>query len=421
MALLCFSMVFRRALAQDVLTLPPQTPAIPAAVQEYEANNPMQVFASQEEVPSPIPIQWGPVAAHPHVDYEFLYGTGLDSSPGRSQATTIQTVAPGVLFNLGSHWTLDYTPTLNFYSSRDYQDTVNHSVGLHWGTTYGGDWVFSGSQSFVDSADPSVETAAQTDQQDYVTVFNATHQLNDKISVDLGLNQNLNYVGNGGSTTNSLLNLEDTMAWSTADWINYEFWPRFTVGLGVGLGYDHPVGGPDSVNELYQGRINWRATDKISLQLSSGLEDLQYLSGGAGTVATPIFGAAIQYQPFEHTQVSVFASRTVSQSIFQNQVDENTEITVDLSQRLLGKLQLNLSGQYGTTKYVASAEELSTSRSDNLYSFNARLTCPLFKQATVSVFYSYTENSSSQSGFATTGTGYGFTSSQMGLEIGYRY
>lgn len=423
MAPLCLLALVQRGLAQDVLTPPPPTPATPSAVQEYQAGNPMQVFAPPEEIPSPIPLQWGPVVAHPRVNYQFLYGNGIESSAGHSQDTAVQTLSPGTTFNIGDHWVLSYTPTLTFYSSSKFQDTLGQSVSLAWGLAYGNDWFFTGSQNYASSSDPEVETAAQTDREAYATALNAAHQINDKISLDMGLNQNLNYVGNGGSATNFVSNLAlgDSKAWSTLEWLNYQFWPRLDTGLGVGLGYNQQEGSPDSLFEEYQGRINWRATDKISFQLSGGLYDLQFMSGGASSLMTPIFGATIQYQPFAETELSVSGSRTVSASAFQGQLTENTVITGALSQRLLGKLILDLSGSYGTTKYVASASGLSTSRDDDLFSFNARLSCPLFKRGTVSVFYTYTDNSSSQSGFAASRSAYGFTSSQVGVEIGYRY
>ena len=421
-ALVCFFMLIRRAPAQDVLTPPPATPATPPAVQEYQNNNPMQVFAPTEEPESPVPLQWGPVTLHPHLDYQFLYGNGIESSPGQQQGTIVQKVSPGVLFNLGDHWTLDYTPTLTFYSSSSFRNTVNESVLLSWGTAYGGDWFFSGSQSYTYSSDPDVETAAQTGQQSYSTALSASYQMNNKMWLDMGLNQKLNYIGNGASSTNYTQNLTDSKAWSTMDWLNYQFWPRFSIGLGVGVGYTIQDGSPDSINEQYQARVNWRATDKISFQLSGGLEDQQYMRGGASALLTPIFSATIQYQPFEQTQLSVNASRSVSPSDFQSQVTESTGITADLNQRLLGRLYLDLSGDYNKTKYVASVFGLSTGRNDELYSFNARLTCPLFNnRAKVSVFYEYSDNSSIQSGFALSGSAFAYKSSQVGLEIGYRY
>ena len=406
------------ALAQDVISSPPQAPAVPPAVQEQQNNSPMQVFAPPAAGPSS-PLQLGPVILHPHLDYQVSYGNGIQSSPGQQQKSVIQQVAPGILFNLGDHWILDYAPTLLFYSSSSLRDTVNQSVQLGWGSAYG-DWFFSGSQSYASSANPNVATAAQTDQEVYSTVLNASYQFNDKMSLDMGFNQNFNYVGNGTVTTNYLQSLADSKSWSTMDWLNYEFWPRLNAGLGIGGGYAIQSGSPDAINEQFQARVNWRATDKISFQLSGGGQDQQYSSGGAGDLLTPILSAAIQYQPFEQTKFSVNASRAVNPASFQNQTTENTSIMGDFNQRLLGRLHLDLSGGYTTIKYLASSSGLSTSRNDDIYSFNARLSCPVLKRGTIAVFYSYSDNSSSQSGF-TSGSGFGYKSTQVGLEIGYRY
>jgi hypothetical protein len=417
-AALGFLLTAGPALAQNVIWSPPQTSATPAAVQEEQNNNPMQVFAPAETAP-PLPLQLGPVNVHPHLDYEFTYGNGFQSSPGRQQNSIVQRVSPGILFNLGDHWTLDYTPSLNFYSSRSFRNTVDHSVRLGWGMAYR-DWFFSGSQSCASSSDPNIATAAQTDQETYSTAFNAAYQFNDKMSLDLGLNQTFYYVGNGATPSYYLQNLSNSKSWSTLDWLNYQFWPRLNAGLGLGAGYTSQENSPDSINEQYQARVNWRATDKISFQLSGGLQDQQYLSGGAGDLVAPIFGATIQYQPFEQTRLSVSASRSVSPSYFQNQTSESTGIMGDLNQRLLGRLFLDLSGGYSTSKYLASRSGISTSRNDNVYSFNARLSYPFLKRGSVSVFYGYSDNSSSQSGF-TSGSGFGYTSNQVGFEIGYSY
>ena len=225
-------------LAQDVISSPPTTPAVPAAVQEAQNNNPMQVFAPTPEIPSPVPLQWGPVTLHPHLDYQLSYGNGIQSAPGQPHNTLINQLSPGILINLGDHWTLDYTPTLIYYSSGSFQDALNQSVILSWGSAFGNDWFFNGSQSYTYTSNPEIETATQTDQQNFVTTLNASYLFNEKMSLDMGLNQNLNYIGNSESLTNQLQPLVDTKSWSTLEWLNYQFWPRFSAGLGLGFGYN---------------------------------------------------------------------------------------------------------------------------------------------------------------------------------------
>jgi hypothetical protein len=96
-------------------------PAVPAAVQEVQNSSPMQVFARPAGYCSPLPLQLGPITLHPHLDYQLSYGNGLQSSPGQPHNTIANQVSPGILFDLGEHWTLDYTPTLIYYSSSSFQ------------------------------------------------------------------------------------------------------------------------------------------------------------------------------------------------------------------------------------------------------------------------------------------------------------
>jgi hypothetical protein len=416
-------------MAQSILAPPPAAPPlVPSAVEEYQTNQQMQVFSPSATAPPQEdnqPFKLGPVVIRPHPFYQFLYGSGIVSAPGQSQNTIVQQFSPGILFDIGSHWTLDYTPTLNFYSSSDFQNTVDHSAQLQWGSAFH-DWFVTASQSYLKTSDPQAETAGQTDQQTYSTALNAVYHFNDKLSANLGLNQDLNYFGDNQTSTNLLLNLSNSSTWSTMDWLYDQFWSRFNAGIGVGFGYNQQEGSPDSLYQQYQVSINWRITDKISFQVNGGLEDQEYL-GGIGTngvasdMLTPIFGGAIQYQPFDQTRISVTANRTVTSSDYQNEVVENTSITADFNQRLFGGLFLDLTGGYTTSSYVASVIGLSTGRNDDSYSFNARLSCPFPKRGTVAVFYQYSKDSSTQTGFALGTAAFSYSSSQVGVDISYTY
>lgn len=416
--LLCLATAGSNSMAQDVLTPPPPGPTLmPSAVQDYQASHSdMQVFAPATELTDP--FVFGPVTLHPHVFYQFLYGSGIESAPGQTGDSIVQRVSPGMTLNVNANLTLDYTPTLNFYSSSRFHDTLDHSATLNWGTVYK-DWLLGVSQNYTSSSDPNAETAAQTDQQTYSTALNVSHQFNDKISADLGANQTLYYTGNG--STNVFLNLADSRSWSTMDWLNYIYAPRLNFGVGVGFGYSQQDNSPNAMNEEYQARVNLRPADAISFQVSGGLEDQQYLTDGASDLLTPIFNAGVEYQPFDHTQISVDAGRTVSRSSFADQVTESTSVTANLNQRLLGRFFLDLGSGYTSSKYTASLAGFSAGRNDHTYNFTARLTSPFIKRGTISVFYDYSKNSSSQNGFAANTSAFAYSSSQIGFEIGFRY
>jgi hypothetical protein len=396
----------RASETQQAIMPQPQSSATTEPVWQQNETNQFEVFAPEGTAPIAgldQPFQWRPVTARPHLLYRSFYATGLPLSPGNQQNTMIQEFSPGVLFDIGNHWTLDYTPTLRFYSNRSFKNEFDNSITLTGGTAYE-DWTFGFSQSFVSSDSPEVQTGVQTSQEIYATALTASYAFNGKMSLDMGLYQNLQF-------TEDFQNSRD---WSTLEWLNYQFWPRFNAGIGAGAGYVNEDFGPDQTYEQAAGRINWRATDKISFQVNAGLEDRQFLSSGTGALLSPTFSAAIQYQPFEVTKISLNASRAVTPSYFQGQVTENTSVNCDLNQRLLEKFYLDLNAGYNITEYVASKSAVSANSDDDYYTFSARLSHPFLKRGTLAVFYQYNGNSSTEPGFT-------YSGSQVGIEVGYKY
>jgi len=397
------------AKAQDVLMPPPQISTTPPAVQEYQQQNQLQVFTPAGFAPTApqVLLQWGPLTLRPHPFYRFLYGDGIASAQSNHVTTAVHYLAPGFLIGIGSHWTLDYTPAWTFYSSSQFRNTLDHSVTLAGGTTYA-DWILGMSQSYQSSSAPLIETGTQTDQETYSTALDASYRFNTEMSMDLTVNQNFRYVPQ----------FEDSREWLSVDWLNYQFWPRLDAGAGIGVGYVNMQKGPDMSYEQFQGRVRWRATDKLAFQAHGGVEDRQFLSGGAPDLINPVVGGSIQYQPFENTKLQLTADRVVAVSILttssaQDQVTETSEVMGDLNQRLLGEFYLDVGGGYHTVKYVASTGGFG-GRRDDYYSFNMRLGFHLLKRGTVSVFYQRSDNSSTEPGFT-------FTSNQEGLELGYQF
>jgi hypothetical protein len=401
-------------------------PAAPLQTEEQQ-NEPdeMNVFqGAGEAAPNPLPqiFRYGPLQLRPHADYSLTYGDGIQYAPGTSQAMMIQQLSPGLLANIGTHWALNYTPTFQFYSSDKFHNSVNQSFALIGGVDYD-DWRFGVSQTAVYSSAPTVATAAQTDQSGYGTSFTASRPLTSNLTANLGLNQSIALVSG----------FEDTYDWSTLDGVDYQFWPRLTAGIGVGAGYtlvenntlvqnSSQLGGAENLDQTHEeltAHVNWRATDKISFQISGGLDDRQFQTAGSSDSLSPIFGATIQYQLFKDTQVSLVAARSTGASDYYlaAQEIETTSVALNLSQQLYRRFAMGLSVAYATSDYgtaVNAASAGAANRSDDQVSFNARLSHPFFKRGTWAVFYQYSSNSSSQGGFS-------FDSSQTGIDISYSF
>ena len=394
-------------------------PPLPPPVYAPEASPaPPLAGTSQFYIPSGVPLptlppllRSGPLALQPHLLYRLSYGDGLQASPGQQSKTFINEIDPGVLFQWGSHWILDYTPIIRFYSSSVFRNTFDNSVNLRGGTTYE-DWTLGLSQSYVSSSDPIIETGAQTDQQIFSTGLSAVRQLGSKTSLELALNQNLRY----SDQTISSQQLNNYNSWSTMDWLNYQFWSRFGASVGVGFEYDNVKVGSDMTSEQIQGRITWRVVNKLSFVLSGGGSDRQFLGSGAPSLLSPIFSLSVNYSPFEVTTFYVSAYSAVTPSYYQDQVTESTAISAGVRQRLLGKLFLDVNGGYGTSTYHSSTLAPTTANLANYDStfFGARLSTPLLKRGSAAIFYSVNYNSS---GAAV----YNYTTTMVGLELSYRY
>ena len=397
--LLGFFALDRQARAQYILAPGPQSPdPTPTAMRQA---NEMDVFAATVPQTESQPFQWKDLTLRPHAYYQFLYADGLQFSTNQTAHSIIHDISPGALLEIGRHWSLDYTPLWTIYSNHRFSDTFGQTARLMGGTTYN-DWILGLSQSYAETDTPSAVTASQTRTETFATAINGSYTMNSKMSLDLALNQNF-------VSANQFSSYKE---WSTQDWLNYQFRPRLNAAVGVGGGYDDEEIGPDMTFQQAQGRVNWRATDKISFQLHGGVEIRQFVSGGLAPLVTPIFDATIQYQPFEQTRISISGSRTVASSFLQNQVTETTGVSAGLNQRLLGKLSLDLSGGYQLVKYVNTGG--SNRGEDNFYSFNVRLSRVFLKRGTIAVLYQISKDDSSQ-------PGYSFTSHQVGFQVGYSF
>ncbi|MGO8676093.1 MAG: hypothetical protein ACLQVX_09505 [Limisphaerales bacterium] len=358
-------------------------------------------------------LQAGPVVFHPHLFYRFTYAEGLPAQAYEKVSTAINEVDPGIGFDLGKHWRLDYTPSLRYYSNHLLQDTTDHSVGLVGSTSYE-DWTFGLSQRYATVSQPTFETGAQTDLETYSTALNATYSFNAKTSLEMGLNQDIQNVGPAAGPNASAQELVDSKVWSTMDWLNYQFWPKIGSAIGLGGGYVDLSAGSSMTFEEVQGRLTWQVARKLSLVVSAGYEEWQFLDVNTQDLVSPIFGASAVYRPFEGTALSVSAARSVMVSYIFNQVIENTSVSGGVHQQVFKKLAFDLTGGYGVASYEASDSGLSLSREDHNLFLNARLSMPFLKRANAGVFYQASKNTSGVSQFQ-------ISTTQVGFDLGYSF
>jgi hypothetical protein len=411
--LLCLD-TLHRVYSQQVLAPPPpefaaKTNAIATlwGTNQFEQTAP-QVSPSNETTSRRL---WdlGPVHLHPHIFYSLSYGNGLQSQPGNQSKSFINTLSPGMAVDIGSHWRLDYTPTLRYYSSQEFRDALDHSVNLTWGTICG-DWKLGASQGYAKTSEPLIETGSQTTTEIYSTVLSTAYQLNSKTSLEFSANQGFRYA-NSVSTNQPLT---DSKTWTAIATANYQLSPALSIGPSLTFAYDNLNVGSDMTSEQFQGQFLWRPGPKLTCLGRGGLEIRQFLDSTESDLVTPVFALSLAYRLFELTTFSLAANRTVAPSYFGNQLTETSSFNGGVRQRLLQRLYLDVTGGYTTTKYRTTSAGKSANRDDDYATVNIRLICPILQHGSASVFYNWSDNISSQPGF-------GYNSDQVGLELGYHF
>ena len=349
------------------------------------------------------PIQWGPMSVQPQLVYRLTYGDGIQASLGQPVTTGIQEISPGILFRLGNVWTLDYTPTWTLYSNRAFKDTLGHTADLNGRIAYG-DGTYGFSQDYSRSSFPLVETGQQTKQETYSTRINASDRLGPRTMLEMFVSQDVRFA-------ETFMN---TREWSTQEWLHYEFSRRLDAALGLGYGYVGVSPGPDMIYWKPDVQIAWKATDKIAFTVQGGVERRKSRAIEARVLSNPILNAAVLYQLIETTSLSFSASRVVAVSYFPNDVTVSTGWSAAVQQRLLGKLQLSLGAGQQTINYVSVINSFSAGHSNRYDSFNVSLSTTFLRRGSLSTFYQISRNSSNVGA-------YGFSSHQIGLQIGYRF
>jgi Putative beta-barrel porin 2 len=393
------------AAQQSVIYTGPLVPVTPEAEREQrqqnQTNSPNVFIPASEARHSDLPqiFRNGPLSFRPHFGYQFLYGTGIQSTPAISGKTEIHSITPGFTLEYGTHWALDYTPSLVFYSNNQFHDTVGHSVSLSGHTQYE-DWQFSLGQSYNVADQVLAETGGQNQQENFSTSLNASRILNDKMSAEFGFAQKM-------SDTDGFQSSSD---WSLSAFLNYQFWERLTVSGGANFGYVSLDLGGDQTYQLVQTRLKWRITDKLGLAAHAGGEAREF--AGGDTLFSPVYGATLEWQPRQRTQLSLGVSSAIQPSLFAGSVTESTSVSASINQQIFKKFSLSAGASFSVVDYTQSGGK--SNRRDEGNSYNVSLSHPIFKRGTLSAIYQFGDNRSSQNKFT-------YRTDQVGGSFNYAF
>lgn len=355
--------------------------------------------------------QFGPIAIRPYTNYTIQYGDGFLRVPGEPTNSTRQTLALGLLSEVGSTWSVDGAVTRSMYSSRSLEDTYDSSLRVsgNWALD---SWTFGVTQAFLANSPIVAETGGQNDERTTRTSLDASYLLSDKTRMEASASwlqrladpkfRNASWTGSDWEQT------------TISTWINYQFTSKVNAAVGFLAGRDDIALADDMTYTQPQVRISWKMTNKLSLGASGGIERRKVEVIGGRNEKNPVYSANISYAPTLTTSLSIGVSRNISNSYFNNQTIAGTHINTNISQRVLQRFFLSAGYSRGESEYSATSGNPFAGRVDSFESFNSGLSTTFSARGSVSITYSYSNNSSDNLGF-------GFSSRQVGADISYRF
>lgn len=390
--------------AQDVVAPRQTEDVVPAALQQQQAaENLIPSAAVPTFAPDSQLIASGPFTFRAHLSYRFLDGDGVPAINGQRLKTQINAITPDLFLDFGTHWTLNYSPTWTEYSNAAFKDSFDQSVRVSgWGTYE--DWTLQLDQSYSSVDTPLIETGAQTKQTYSGTNVRATYSFNSAMALEM----------NASHSYQSAEQLTSSNDWSTLEWLHYKAAPQLDTALGLGIGFTDVSQGSNMTYYRPQAQVIWSVTNKINLTVHGGFERRHFESGGTPDKTNPIYGLTLDFRPIETTRITAGVDRQVTATLLNDEISNGTTVTLQVEQRLFREFYLTVGGSHQKLDYIPLVGSPYPPRSDDSNSFNARLSTTLFRRCSVSVLFQDSHNSSTLPGF-------GLSSRQYGVELGYRF
>ncbi len=195
---------------------------------------------------------------------------------GRQYITAIDSLSPGFLIDAGSHWSFDYTPTWELYSNHIFHNTVDELANLAANYLIH-DVAIQFTQAYIYTAQPLIETARQTTEEDFATSLDFSFHLSRQILAESTESQDLRYT----------VGYPSSKEWSTTEWLHYQVFPQLDTAVGYGFGYIAVSQGTDISYTRPEIQMTWTVTNKISINVMGGLDQPEFLTKPRGTLDTP--------------------------------------------------------------------------------------------------------------------------------------
>ena len=295
-------------------------------------------------------------------------------------------VADNTMDGYGTLLTIDYSPSFLFFTQHSDNDTVDHHASLD------GSWVMSKlslglRQRFDQTTSGLVEVGERLRQRQYNTELTSRYKLGEKTSIEL----------NPRLTISETENLIGYTEWGVDAFLNRQLTSKIVGSFGGSGGYvDATDGSPIQTYERALARLTYALTGKVELNATGGVEWRDFHNQSSTTI--PVFGVGAAYHPFEGTTITLEGHRRDEISgLLTNQDYTATTVALGIRQRVMDRLHVSFTGSYENRDYHAANSAVPSPRRDDFYLLRGEVELSLVRHLTMSVFYQYEADDSSDS------------------------
>jgi len=198
-------------------------------------------------------------------------------------------------------------------------------------------------------------------------------------------------------------------------YINYNWTPKVTVGIGATAGYDFVDDpNPDQTFEQVNARLTYQMTGKLNFYASAGVEFRQF-DGNRSERTTPVFELGATYHPFDGTSITLAGVRRMLPSgFFPDQDFATTSVVLRIQQRLLQRVYLGVVAGYENDDYFGTATGVNATRDDNYYFVEPSVDVLITRFLSAGVYYLHRQDDSSIASFS-------FYDNQVGVRATIRF
>jgi len=280
----------------------------------------------------------------------------------------------------------DYNAQFNFYDKFSQQNSLNQFLSLS--LTYRmqkTSFKLSGMFNQVTGGD--LDVGGQAQRINFSPQLQIMHEVSEKVRVGLsGQLQETHY--------NSLIS---STTWRFGLFADYAFSPRFRLGLQFNQMVQEVQQSGSQSGQDYLVRLEYEASQKLSLSGSAGLHLLHTISAGDASLPVGMIGFKYAVGPKTSLYANAYARAQNSPSL-SGQYFQSEGVLLGIQQQLGTKLSVGADFGYDFSEYHSYLAGVATTRKDHVRFVRPWLKYTLHRHLSLDVFYQHTTNDSTGSG-----------------------